>query len=179
MCQDARMQRTSGTEAGARTGRGRGAEADGPRGARAGGTSGARAGGEDVARAGGTRAARAGDADVAWAGDGADMAPADGDTETAPADGTDAWWPDSADDDAFVLAFGHLVAASNRLSYILGRALEERFSISHQTFEVLVILARAGESGLSMGAIAQEQVLSTGGVTRLIDRMEAAGLVLR
>jgi DNA-binding MarR family transcriptional regulator len=30
-----------------------------------------------------------------------------------------------------------------------------------------------------MGAIAQEQVLTTGGVTRLVDRMEAAGLVER
>ena len=82
-------------------------------------------------------------------------------------------------DDAAVLAFGHLVAAANRLGYILGRALEQEFQISHQTFEVLVILARADAEGLSMRSIAQEQVLSTGGVTRLIDRMEAAGLVAR
>ncbi len=84
-----------------------------------------------------------------------------------------------AGDDAVVLAFGHLVAAANRLGYILGRALEQEFGISHQTFEVLVILAQADADGLSMRSIAQEQVLSTGGVTRLIDRMEAAGLVAR
>ena len=82
-------------------------------------------------------------------------------------------------DDALVLQFGHLVAAAGRLSYILGRPLEQEFGISHATFEALVILARAGDDGLSMGQIAQEQVLSSGGVTRLIDRMEAAGLVCR
>ena len=46
-------------------------------------------------------------------------------------------------------------------------------------FEVLLILGRAGEPGLPMRAIAQEQVLTTGGATRLVDRMEAAGLVTR
>jgi DNA-binding MarR family transcriptional regulator len=86
---------------------------------------------------------------------------------------------EQAEDDALVLAFGHLVAAASRLEYILGRSLAEEFHISHQTFEVLAILKRAGGEGLSMRSIAQEQVLSTGGVTRLIDRMEAAGLVAR
>lgn len=81
--------------------------------------------------------------------------------------------------DALVLGFGHLLAAANRLEYILGRSLAENFQISHQTFEVLAILKRAGAEGRSMRSIAQEQVLSTGGVTRLIDRMEAAGLVAR
>ena len=46
-------------------------------------------------------------------------------------------------------------------------------------YEVLLILGRVGEPGLPMGAIAREQVLTTGGVTRLVDRMEAAGLVER
>jgi len=78
-----------------------------------------------------------------------------------------------------VLAFGRLQGAANRLEYILGRAIEEKFGISHLTYEVLLILGRAGGPGLSMRAIGQEQVLSTGGVTRLVDRMEAAGLVER
>ncbi len=78
-----------------------------------------------------------------------------------------------------VLAFGRLQGAANRLEYILGRALEVECGISHLTFEVLLILGRAGEPGLSMRAVAQEQVLTTGGATRLVDRMEAAGLVER
>ncbi|MFJ2233409.1 MarR family winged helix-turn-helix transcriptional regulator [Streptomyces sp. NPDC087859] len=78
-----------------------------------------------------------------------------------------------------VLAFGRLQGAANRLEYLLGRALEVECGISHLMFEVLLILGRAGEPGLSMRAVAQEQVLTTGGATRLVDRMEAAGLVER
>ncbi|MES5819390.1 MarR family transcriptional regulator [Streptomyces sp. RG80] len=78
-----------------------------------------------------------------------------------------------------VLAFGRLQGAANRLEYILGRALEVECGISHLMFEVLLILGRADEPGLSMRAVAQEQVLTTGGATRLVDRMEAAGLVER
>lgn len=84
-----------------------------------------------------------------------------------------------AADNELVLAFGRLQGAANRLEYILGRALEEECGISHLMFEVLLILGRAGEPGLSMRAVAQEQVLTTGGATRLVDRMEAAGLVER
>jgi len=81
--------------------------------------------------------------------------------------------------DGLVLAFGRLLGAANRLEYLLGKAIEEQCGISHLTYEVLLILARAGEAGMPMGAISREQVLTTGGVTRLIDRMEAAGLVER
>ncbi|MFD4511371.1 MarR family winged helix-turn-helix transcriptional regulator [Streptomyces sp. NPDC058457] len=84
-----------------------------------------------------------------------------------------------AANNALVLAFGRLQGAANRLEYILGRALESECGITHLMFEVLLILGRAGEPGLAMRAIAQEQVLTTGGVTRLVDRMEAAGLVER
>ncbi|TDT97909.1 DNA-binding MarR family transcriptional regulator [Streptomyces sp. 846.5] len=78
-----------------------------------------------------------------------------------------------------ILTFGRLQGAANRLGYILGRALEQECGITHLMYEVLLILGRAGEPGLSMRAVAQEQVLTTGGATRLVDRMEAAGLVER
>jgi DNA-binding MarR family transcriptional regulator len=84
-----------------------------------------------------------------------------------------------AADDETVLAFGWLLGAANRLEHILGSALERECGISHLVFEVLLILGRAGGPGLSMRAIGREQVLTTGGVTRLVDRMEAAGLVAR
>ena len=84
-----------------------------------------------------------------------------------------------AADDELVLAFGRLQGAANRLEYILGRQIEEECGISHLMYEALLILGRAGEPGLSMRAISQEQVLTTGGATRLVDRMEAAGLVRR
>lgn len=81
--------------------------------------------------------------------------------------------------DDLVLAFGRFLGAANRLEYVLGRAIEEQCGISHVMFEVLLILAREGGEGMSMRAISREQVLTTGGVTRLIDRMEALGLVER
>ena len=81
--------------------------------------------------------------------------------------------------DELVLAFGWLQGAANRLEYILGHALEEQCGISHLMFEVLLILGRAGDPGMPMRALAQERVLTTGGATRLVDRMEAAGLVAR
>ena len=86
---------------------------------------------------------------------------------------------EQAANDRLVLAFGWLQGAANRLEYILGRAIEQECGISHLMFEVLLILGRAGGPGMSMGSIAQERVLTTGGVTRLVDRMEAAGLVAR
>ncbi|WP_369166763.1 MarR family winged helix-turn-helix transcriptional regulator [Streptomyces sp. R28] len=85
---------------------------------------------------------------------------------------------EAADND-LVLAFGRLQGAANRLEYLLGRRIEEECGISHLMYEVLLILGRAGDPGLSMRAIGQEQVLTTGGATRLVDRMQAAGLVQR
>jgi DNA-binding MarR family transcriptional regulator len=86
---------------------------------------------------------------------------------------------EQAANDELVLAFGWLQGAANRLEYILGRAIADEIGISHAMFEVLLILGRAGGSGLPMRAIGQERVLTTGGVTRLVDRMEAVGLVAR
>ncbi|MET8854130.1 MarR family transcriptional regulator [Amycolatopsis sp. NPDC004625] len=84
-----------------------------------------------------------------------------------------------AANDARVQAFGRLQGAANRLEYLLGRALERECGITHLMYEVLLIVGRTGEDGLTMRSIAQEQVLTTGGATRLVDRMEAVGLVTR
>ncbi|WP_037303539.1 MarR family winged helix-turn-helix transcriptional regulator [Amycolatopsis orientalis] len=81
--------------------------------------------------------------------------------------------------DPRVVAFGRMMGAANRLEYLLGRALETECGISHLMFEVLLIVGRKGEAGMSMRAIAQEQVLTTGGATRLVDRMTTLGLVVR
>jgi DNA-binding MarR family transcriptional regulator len=77
-----------------------------------------------------------------------------------------------------VVAFGRLLGAAGGLEYVLGRAIEREFGISHAMFEVLLLLGRAG-GPLPMREISQARVLTTGGVTRLVDRMEAAGLVRR
>ncbi|MFD9355071.1 MarR family winged helix-turn-helix transcriptional regulator [Streptomyces sp. NPDC060031] len=84
-----------------------------------------------------------------------------------------------AANDGLVLAFGRLQGAAGRLEYLLGSAIEEEFGITHAMYEVLLIVGRAGGPGVSMRTVAQERVLTTGGMTRLVDRMEAAGLVVR
>ncbi|WP_199752872.1 MarR family winged helix-turn-helix transcriptional regulator [Actinoplanes sp. ATCC 53533] len=84
-----------------------------------------------------------------------------------------------AADHELIVGFGRLLGAANRLEHLLGRAVEQESGISHLMFEVLLILARAGGDGLPMKAIGRAQVLTTGGVTRLVDRMAAAGLVER
>ncbi|MFD9335292.1 MarR family winged helix-turn-helix transcriptional regulator [Streptomyces sp. NPDC060028] len=84
-----------------------------------------------------------------------------------------------AANDELVLAFGRLQGAAGRLEYLLGGAIEEEFGITHAMYEVLLIVGRAGGPGVSMRTVAQERVLTTGGMTRLVDRMEAAGLAVR
>jgi DNA-binding MarR family transcriptional regulator len=51
--------------------------------------------------------------------------------------------------------------------------------LPHAWFEVLVRLGRSEGGRLTMGALAEQISLTTGGVTRLIDRMESAGYVQR
>jgi DNA-binding MarR family transcriptional regulator len=87
--------------------------------------------------------------------------------------------PLSAQDDALITTFGRLVEVQSRLERRLGADLEARFALPHGWFEVLVRLSRSEYGQLTMGALADQVTLTTGGVTRLVDRMEAAGLVER
>lgn len=84
-----------------------------------------------------------------------------------------------AANDPRVLIFGRLLGAANGLEYVLGRAIEEEVGITHATFEVLLLLARAGDEGLALRDIARARVLTSGGVTRLVKRLEQQGLVIR
>ncbi|WP_432139483.1 MULTISPECIES: MarR family winged helix-turn-helix transcriptional regulator [unclassified Streptomyces] len=86
---------------------------------------------------------------------------------------------EEAANEPLVLAFGRLRGVAHRLEYLLDRELRRECGISHLMFEVLLALGRAGRPGLSMRTVAQEQVLTTGGATRLVNRMEEAGLLKR
>ncbi len=85
----------------------------------------------------------------------------------------------SRSDDALISTFGRLVEVQGRLERRLGADLENRCGLPHAWFEVLVRLARSAGGQLTMGALAEQVTLTTGGVTRLVDRMESAGLVER
>ncbi|WP_231334820.1 MarR family winged helix-turn-helix transcriptional regulator [Actinomadura graeca] len=81
--------------------------------------------------------------------------------------------------DELVREFGELLAAAELLERIAGRELERRCGIRHAVFEVLLRLSREGERSCSMGGLAGELILTSGGMTRLVDRMQEAGLVRR
>ncbi|WP_228771691.1 MarR family winged helix-turn-helix transcriptional regulator [Actinokineospora iranica] len=84
---------------------------------------------------------------------------------------------DTASRDYRVRALGALLGAAGRLEHLLGQAIEDEFGISHTMYEVLLHLEWDGPS--SMRLLGRKRVLTTGGVTRLVTRMEAAGLVTR
>ncbi len=87
--------------------------------------------------------------------------------------------PLSRRDDALITTFGRLLEVQSRLERQLGAELEARCNLPHAWFEVLVRLGRSEDGRLTMGSLAEQVSLTTGGVTRLIDRMESAGLVAR
>jgi MarR family 2-MHQ and catechol resistance regulon transcriptional repressor len=82
-------------------------------------------------------------------------------------------------EDGLITTFGRLLEAYTRLERGLGADLETRCGIPHSWFEVLLRLARSDDGQLSMGALAEQVALTSGGVTRLVDRIEAAGYVER
>ncbi|MFD9503376.1 MarR family winged helix-turn-helix transcriptional regulator [Streptomyces sp. NPDC060035] len=87
--------------------------------------------------------------------------------------------PSSPIDDPLITTFGRLLEASSRLERRLGASLQTETGLPHVWFEVLIRLARSDGGRLTMGALAEDIALTTGGVTRLIDRIRAAGYVER
>ncbi|GAA2725587.1 MarR family winged helix-turn-helix transcriptional regulator [Actinocorallia aurantiaca] len=79
-------------------------------------------------------------------------------------------------DEQLIREFGLLLSATTRLERIVGRALERRAGITHVMLEVLL---RLDDGCRSMSHLAQEMILTSGGMTRLVNRMEGAGLVVR
>jgi len=61
----------------------------------------------------------------------------------------------------------------------LDRELEEAHGLPLTHYEVLLNLGNAPECRLRMSDLAQSVLLSQSGVTRLVDRLETAGLVAR
>lgn len=85
----------------------------------------------------------------------------------------------TAADQALISTFGRLIEAHSRLGRQLGSALEQQAGISHAWFEVLLRISRADGGQLSMSALAHQVALTSGGITKMVDRMIEAGLVQR
>lgn len=81
--------------------------------------------------------------------------------------------------DERVVLFGLLAETNARLERRLGVALEEGCDLPLAWLEVLLRLHRSPDGRLKMNQVADAIVHSSGGTTRLVDRLEEAGLVER
>ncbi|MFJ8931508.1 MarR family winged helix-turn-helix transcriptional regulator [Streptomyces sp. NPDC102364] len=82
-------------------------------------------------------------------------------------------------DDRLITTFGRLLEAANRLEQQLGTAMQDNSGLPQVWFEVLIRLARTEGGQLTMGALAEDVVLTTSGISRLVDRIAAAGYIER
>jgi DNA-binding MarR family transcriptional regulator len=82
-------------------------------------------------------------------------------------------------DDERLQLMGLVVRSHRRLSIVLGRELERACGIPLVWFDVLIHVGGAPEGRLTMSKLSTDIALTTGGVTRLVDRMVDSGLVAR
>ncbi len=82
-------------------------------------------------------------------------------------------------DDERIRLMGLIVRTHRRLTDSLGRELEQTVGIPLVFFDVLIHVGAAPEGRLTMSTLSADVSLTTGGVTRLVDRMVDAGLVAR
>lgn len=82
-------------------------------------------------------------------------------------------------DDPRITAFGMLLEAHAATISQVNKDLEASTGIPVTWFEVLLRLGRSPEHKLRMAELAGQVGLSTSGLTRLVDRIEAAGYVRR
>jgi DNA-binding MarR family transcriptional regulator len=78
-----------------------------------------------------------------------------------------------------VTAFAGLLRAHAALTRELSNQLEAEHGLTISDYEVLLRLARAPEHRLKRVELAQSVVLTPSGITRLLDGLEASGLVER
>jgi MarR family transcriptional regulator, 2-MHQ and catechol-resistance regulon repressor len=82
-------------------------------------------------------------------------------------------------EDPRIELMGLLVRTHRRLTDTLGRELEQQVGIPLVFFDVLIHVGAAPDGRLTMSRLSSDVALTTGGVTRLVDRMADAGLVER
>jgi DNA-binding MarR family transcriptional regulator len=85
---------------------------------------------------------------------------------------------DQIDDERLHL-MGLIIRTNRLLTDSLGRELEQTVGIPLVFFDVLIHVGAAPEGRLTMSRLSTDVALTTGGVTRLVDRMVEAGLVAR
>lgn len=81
--------------------------------------------------------------------------------------------------DPRITTYGLLHEAHRRLERAFSRSLEQRTAMTGSFFEVLLRIGRSPGARLTMSELACQLGLTSGGATRLVDRVVEAGLVER
>ncbi len=81
-------------------------------------------------------------------------------------------------DDFRIHTFGVFLEALNRLNHVFDHSLKDKVGISQSWFEALLRVSRSGGQ-MTMGELADQVALTSGGVTRLVDRLADEGYVER
>lgn len=81
--------------------------------------------------------------------------------------------------DPRITAFGVFLEAHAGVVGAVNRDLEADSGLPVSWFEVLIRLSRSPDQQLRMSELATQVALSTSGLTRLVDRLEEAGLIRR
>ena len=76
-------------------------------------------------------------------------------------------------------AWLYLLKCSKKLDQIMSDRLRQHYNSSLSRFDVLAHLDLAGKDGLSISVLAGKLLASKGNITRLLDRMEQDGLIIR
>jgi DNA-binding MarR family transcriptional regulator len=82
-------------------------------------------------------------------------------------------------EDPLIRTFGLLLEAHARLTRDLDRRLRRDAGVTLQTLEVLLRVSRSPDGWIPLSHLADTVALTSGGLTRLVDRLERDGLVVR
>jgi len=81
--------------------------------------------------------------------------------------------------DERITLMGLLMESNARLCRVLGSELEAACGLPLSWYDVMIRLGRSPDGHLTMTRLAGEVSLTSGGITRLVDRMATAGYVER
>jgi DNA-binding MarR family transcriptional regulator len=82
-------------------------------------------------------------------------------------------------DDPLITTFGRLLEAFSGMERRLARTLESEVELPLTWFEVLLRVARSPDERLMMSELSAQLAFTTGGVTRLVDRIVESGYLER
>lgn len=82
-------------------------------------------------------------------------------------------------DDPLITTFGRLLEAFSSMERRLARTLEAEADLPLTWFEVLLRVSRSPDERLMMSELSAQLAFTTGGVTRLVDRIVEAGYLER